>query len=50
MFTPWDYSGIKALSSLREAEQAELTMGQIVQLSAIGVSLPPPSSSGQRAL
>lgn len=49
MFTPWDYSGIKTLSSsAQDAKLAELTAGQIVQLSAIAVSLlPPPFPSGQ---
>lgn len=31
MFTPWDYSGIKTLSSVQDAKQAQLTVGQIVQ-------------------
>lgn len=48
MFTPWDYSGIKTLSSsVQDAKEAELTVGQILQLSAIAVSLPPPFPSGQ---
>lgn len=48
MFTPWDYSGIMTLSSsVQNAKQAELTVGQIVQLSASAVSLPSPFSSGQ---
>lgn len=48
MFTPWDYSGIMTLSSsIQNAKQAELTVGQIVQLSASAVSLPSPFSSGQ---
>lgn len=38
MFTPWDFSSTKAFFSIWEAEQVELTMGQVVQMSAIRVS------------
>lgn len=48
MFTPWDYGGIKThSSSVEDAKEAELTVGQIVQLSATAVSLPSPFPSGQ---
>lgn len=48
MFTPWDYSGIMTLSSsVQNTKQAELTVGQIVQLSASAVSFPSPFPNGQ---